>query len=117
MGEALLDFFVAELAILNVERVDRGHEELRRRRHLLLELGAAKNNCLVLIDPLPQIFPHPGIRTRKVNMATPEPWAVLFVELNQGQRLRVVNNDEIVIEKVADAVLIKDLLKNFLFNA
>jgi hypothetical protein len=49
-------------------------------------------------------------------MATPDPRAFLLVMLDQRQRLRVVHNDEVVIEKVAHAVLVNHLLENFLFN-
>ena len=50
-------------------------------------------------------------------MTAPEPRAFFLVVLDQGERLRVVHNDEVVIEKVADAILVNHLFENFLFDA
>ena len=36
--------------------------------------------------------------------------------LNQGQRLRVVHNDEVVLEKIAHTVLVNHFFENFLFD-
>ena len=36
--------------------------------------------------------------------------------LNQGQRLRVVHNDEVVLEKIAHTVLVNHFFENFFFD-
>src|SRR5437763_11512092 len=50
-------------------------------------------------------------------MAAPDPRTCFLVMLDQRQRLRVVDNHEIVLEKIADAVFVNDLFKNFLFDS
>jgi hypothetical protein len=50
-------------------------------------------------------------------MTTPDPRAFLFVVFNQRQRLRIVHDDKIVLDKIAHAVLVNHLLENFLFDA
>ena len=37
--------------------------------------------------------------------------------LDQRQRLRIVHNDEVVVEKIAHTVLVNHLFENFLFDA
>jgi hypothetical protein len=78
---------------------------------------AAHNHGVVFIDPTPQIVPRFGIRPGKVEVTPPEPWAFFLVMLDQRQWLRVVHNDKVVIEKVANAVLVNHLLENFFFDA
>ena len=49
-------------------------------------------------------------------MTAPEPRAFFLVMLDQGERLRVVHNDEVVIEKVADAILVNHLFEDLFFD-
>src|SRR4030095_1166975 len=49
-------------------------------------------------------------------MTAPEPRALFLVMLDQGERLRVVHDDEVVIEKVADAILVNHLLEDIFFD-
>jgi hypothetical protein len=115
--EPLINFLVAEATILDRERIDRRHENPLRRLRLLFVFGTADNDRIVLVDPTPQIFPHLGVWPREIQVTTPDPRAFLFVVFNQRQRLRIVHDHEIVLEKIAHAVLINYLLENFLFDA
>ena len=58
-----------------------------------------------------------GVRAREIDVAAPDPRAFFLVMLDQWQRLRVVHNHEIVLEKIAHAVFVNDLFKNFLFDS
>src|SRR4030095_2350781 len=107
---------VAQLTILDRERIDRRHHYPLRRLHFLSELLAAKNDYIVTIDPTPQVFPSFRFRPGKIEVTTPDPRTFLLVMLDQRKRLRVMHDDEVVIEKVADAVLVKHLFKNFFFD-
>ena len=117
MGETLIDLFIAQLTVLDVERIDRRHEHVLWRLHLVLVFLAAHNHGVVLVDPTPQIFPHLFVWPGEIDVATPDPRTIFFVMLDQGQRLRVVHNHEIVLQKIADAVFVNDLFVNFLLDA
>ena len=50
-------------------------------------------------------------------MAAPDPGTFLFVMLDQRQWVRVVHDDELVLEKIADAVFVNHLFVDFFFDA
>src|SRR5207245_2116353 len=66
-GEPLIDLLVAELAVLNVEWIDRGHGNTLRGVHLVFVLFATHDYGVVIVDPAPEIFPHLFIRSRKID--------------------------------------------------
>ena len=61
MRKAFVDLLVAEFPVLDIKRIDRGHDHPMRRLHLLDEFLAAQNHCVVGVDPKAQIFPSPGV--------------------------------------------------------
>ena len=79
--------------------------------------GATDDDGIVLIDPGPEVIPHLSLRLGQIDVATPDPRTFFLVELDQGQRLRIMHDHEIVRNEVAHTVLKGDLFKNLLFDA
>src|SRR5205823_13839888 len=117
MGESLVDFLIGQFAVLEVEWIDRRHKKMQRCLDVLRKIRAAQDRRIVKINPMPQIFPRLGLRSRKIDMTAPKPWAALFMMLDQRQRLRVMNDDEIVPDEIAHTVLMNHLFEDFFFYA
>ena len=105
------------MTILYRKRIDCRHHNALRRLHLLLVFGTADDDCIVLVDPTPQIFPHLGVRSGKIEVTTPEPRTLFVIVLDQRQGLRIVHDHKIVFEEVAHAVLVNHLFEDFFLDA
>ena len=77
----------------------------------------ATDDRVIVIDPGPEILPRCHLRMRYVDVATPDPGGFFLVVLDQRQRLPVVHDHKIMLQKSADAVFVYDLLVVFLSYA
>src|SRR5438874_11230361 len=62
--------------------------------------GATDDDRIVLIDPGPEVIPHLSLRLGQIDVATPDPRTFFLVELDQGQRLRIMHDHEICVTKL-----------------
>src|SRR5437764_13545769 len=77
--------------------------------------GATDDDGIVLIDPGPEVIPHLSLRLGQIDVATPDTRTFFLVELDQGKRLRIMHDYEIVRNIVEYTVLKTDLFTYILF--
>ena len=105
MGEPLVHLGIAQLPVLDRKRVDRRHEEDLRWRETLCILAATKNRCVIFFDEPGQIVPESRVRPGQLDVAAPNPGILFLIVLDQRKRLRIVDDDIIVIEVVPNRIL------------
>src|SRR5947208_16807467 len=77
--------------------------------------GATDDDGIVLIDPGPEVIAHLSLRLGEIDVETLDPRTFFLVELDQGQRLRIMHHHEMVRNEVAHTVVQGYLFKNLRF--
>ena len=100
--EDRLPFTLADVSILRTQRIDRGRRHNRLAESYLGRcVACGTEDCSVIFLQIRlQESQNGSIRGREIDMAPPNPWRLVFDEVYEWGRLRIVDDDdvEIVVE-------------------
>ncbi len=115
--EALIDGALGKFPVHDGEGIDPGREEDLRPPEIPQVLPAGEDDGVVPLDERDEVVPDLPVRRGEVEVAAPHPGAFLPVMGDQRERLRVVDEDHVVVDMVPHGVLVDDVLVDLLLPA
>jgi hypothetical protein len=89
--------------------IDRPHDKALGQAQVLSVFRQREDCRIVALDQGFEEVPYNRIGRRQINVTTPGPRARALVVLDQEKRLRIVHDDDVVLQLHAQRVLEKDL--------